>query len=70
MESLNTTSIQRKERKKIPVKAVYTHIMKAKLYGILTINSLEGIIHEVDEMIPQEALDGLDLLFRIMRRTY
>ena len=61
MEEISNTSNQRKERKKIPVKAVYNHIMRAKLYGILTINSLEGIMHEVDEMIPQDALDGITL---------
>ena len=48
----------RKERKKIPVKTVYTHIMRAKLYGVLTVNALEGIIHEIDEILPADTLDG------------
>ena len=66
---MNTTISSRKERKKIPVKQVYNHIMRAKLYGILTINSLEGIMHEIDEMLPQEALDGLYYFYRITSRT-
>ena len=59
----------KRERKKVPVKSVYTHIIKAKLYGILTINSLEGIIHEIDEMLPQETLDEpLDIFSTRFRR--
>ena len=57
MEQLNPTLVTRKERKKIAAKSVFNHIIRAKLYGILTINSLEGIIHEVDQLIPQEALE-------------
>lgn len=48
----------RKERKKIPVKTVFTHIMRAKLYGVLTVNALEGIIHEIDEILPADTLEG------------
>ena len=57
MEQLNPTLVTRKERKKIAAKSVFNHVIRAKLYGILTINSLEGIIHEVDQLIPQEALE-------------
>lgn len=66
---MNSVIPTRKERKKIPVKSVYSHIMRAKLFGILTINSLEGIIHEIDEMLPQEALDGFVYWLCIMVRT-
>ena len=51
----------KRERKKVPVKSVFNHVIRAKLYGILTINSIEGIMHEIDEMLPQETLDGFDL---------
>ena len=51
----------KRERKKVPVKSVFNHVIRAKLYGILTINSIEGIMHEIDEMLPQEILDGFDL---------
>ena len=48
----------RKERKKAPIKRVFSHVMKAKLFGVLTVNALEGIINEIDQMIPPEAFDG------------
>ena len=51
----------KRERKKVPVKSVFNNVIRAKLYGILTINSIEGIMHEIDEMLPQETLDGFDL---------
>ena len=43
----------------VPVKSVYSHIIRAKLFGVLTVNALEGIINEIDQMIPPEAFDGL-----------
>ena len=33
-------------------------IIRAKLFGVLTVNALEGIINEIDQMIPPEAFDG------------
>ena len=38
----------RKERKKAPIKTVFSHVMKA----------LEGIIHEIDEVLPPDTLEG------------
>ena len=58
MMNLNSTITTRKERKKVPVKSVYSHIIRAKLFGVLTVNALEGIINEIDQMIPPEAFDG------------
>ena len=48
----------RKERKKIPIKNVYTHVMRAKLFGVLTVNALEGIVHEIDELLPLDTMEG------------
>lgn len=48
----------RKERKKAPIKTVFSHVMKAKLFGVLTVNALEGIIHEIDEVLPPDTLEG------------
>ena len=48
----------RKERKKIPIKNVYTHVMRAKLFGVLTVNALEGIVHEIDEVLPIDTMEG------------
>ena len=61
MMNINSTMTTRKERKKVPVKSVYSHIIRAKLFGVLTVNALEGIINEIDQMIPPEAFDGLPL---------
>lgn len=54
-----TQSMQaRRERKKVAVKSVYSHVIRAKLFGVLTANALEGIVHEIDELLPRETMEG------------
>ena len=39
------------QRKKIPVKTIYHHVIRAKLYAILTVNALEGMMLEMNNLI-------------------
>ena len=44
---------QHQEKKKI-----YDHVMRAKLFGVLAINSIEGITSEIDLLLPYELEKG------------
>ena len=41
-------------RKKIPVKSIFHHVIRAKIYSILTLNALEGMMYELDHTLDQE----------------
>ena len=41
-------------RKKIPVKTIYHHVIRAKIYAILTMNALEGMMLEMNNLITAE----------------
>ena len=41
-------------RKKVPVKTIYHHVIRAKLYAILTMNALEGMMLEMNNLITAE----------------
>lgn len=38
-------------RKKIPVKTIYHRVIRTKLYAILTVNALEGMMLEMNNLI-------------------
>ena len=46
------------DRQRGDTKQVYTHLMRAKLYGVIAINTLEGITHELDDLLPYELEKG------------
>lgn len=45
---------QNREKKKIALKTVYVHVIRAKLYGVLTVNALEGIVNEIDSILSHD----------------
>lgn len=52
------TRIDHAERQRQEAKRTYTHIMRAKLYGVLAINTIEGIASEIDNLLPYEMDKG------------
>lgn len=44
---------QHQEKKK-----VYNHVMRAKLFGVIAINTIEGITSEIDNLLPYEMEKG------------
>lgn len=47
-------------KKKIPVKSIYYHVIRAKLYAILTVNALEGMMMELNHVLDP---DGRECIF-------
>lgn len=41
-------------RKKIPVKSIFHHVIRAKIYAILTMNALEGMMFELNHTLDQD----------------
>ena len=41
-------------------KKVFNHVMRAKLYGVIAINSIEGITSEIDNLLPEELEKGMN----------
>lgn len=41
-------------RKKVPVKSIFHHVIRAKLYAVLTMNALEGMMLELSHALDQE----------------
>ena len=41
-------------RKKIPVKTIFHHVIRAKLYAVLTMNALEGMMLEINTVLTPE----------------
>lgn len=39
-------------KRKTPIKANCQNLIRAKLYGVITMNSIEGMMNELDELIP------------------
>ncbi|KAK8809506.1 hypothetical protein WA158_000449 [Blastocystis sp. Blastoise] len=46
--------LNKSQKKRVPVRSVFHHVMRSKLYGVLTINSMEGLLHELDNLLPIE----------------
>lgn len=49
-------------KRKTPIKASYQYLIRAKLYGVITMNSIEGMMSELDELIPIEMERGIRFL--------
>lgn len=45
-------------KRKTPIKTSYQYLIRAKLYGVITMNSIEGMMNELDELIPYEMERG------------
>ena len=41
-------------RKKISVKSIFHSVIRAKLYAVLTMNALEGMMLELDHVVDQD----------------
>lgn len=41
-------------KKKVAVKSVHYHVIRAKLYAILTMNALEGMMMELNSTLGQD----------------
>ena len=41
-------------------KKVFNHVMRAKLYGVIAVNSIEGITSEIDNLLPEELEKGMN----------
>ena len=41
-------------RKKVPVKSIFHHVIRAKLYAVLTMNALEGMMVELSHILDQD----------------
>ena len=50
--------MEEQERIRQEKKKNYTHIMRAKLFGVIAINTMEGITSEIDSMLPYELEKG------------
>ena len=42
------------QRKKVPVKSIFHHVTRAKVYAILTLEALEGMMLELNHTLDQE----------------
>lgn len=50
--------MEEQERIRQEKKKNYTHVMRAKLFGVIAINTMEGITSEIDSMLPYELEKG------------
>lgn len=42
------------QRKKVPVKSIFHHVTRAKVYAILTLEALEGMMLELNHTLDQD----------------
>ena len=42
------------QRKKVPMKSIFHHVTRAKVYAILTLEALEGMMLELNHTLDQE----------------
>lgn len=49
-------------------KQSYIHVMRAKLYGVIAVNTLEGINNELDNILPSGFEKGAAREFKVMCR--
>lgn len=49
-------------RKKVPVKTIFHHVIRAKLYAILTMNALEGMMLEMDHLVPSDQSNSYQIV--------
>lgn len=46
-------------KRKTPIKTTHQFLIRAKMYGVICLNSLEGMMKELDELIPVEMENGM-----------
>ena len=51
-------------------KQSYLHVLRAKLYGVIAVNTLEGINNELDNILPSGFEKGVDRKFKVMFRQH
>lgn len=51
-------------KKKVAVKSVHYHVIRAKIYAILTMNALEGMMMELNNTLGQD-YNGRKLLCNV-----
>lgn len=49
-------------------KQSYIHVMRAKLYGVIAVNTLEGINNELDNILPSGFEKGVARELKVMCR--
>ena len=57
-------------KRKAPIKANFQHLIRAKMYGVITLNSLEGMMRELNELIPVDLEKGDNTMEYMIRRQY
>lgn len=48
-------------KRKVPIKTDCQYLIRAKLYGVIALNSLEGMMRELDALIPMDIERGLNI---------
>ena len=56
--NLHRTMNMQPPKRKVPIKSNYQFLIRAKMYGVITLNSLEGMMRELNELIPIEMERG------------
>ena len=57
-------------KRKAPIKANFQHLIRAKMYGVITLNSLEGMMRELNELIPVDLEKGGNTMEYMIRRQH
>lgn len=57
-------------KRKAPIKANFQHLIRAKMYGVITLNSLEGMMRELNELIPVDLEKGGNAVECVIRRQH
>lgn len=57
-------------KRKAPIKANFQHLIRAKMYGVITLNSLEGMMRELNELIPVDLEKGDNTMEYMIRRQH
>lgn len=57
-------------KRKAPIKANFQHLIRAKMYGVITLNSLEGMMRELNELIPVDLEKGGNTLEYVICRQH
>lgn len=55
-------------KRKVPIKTDCQYLIRAKLYGVIALNSLEGMMRELDALIPVDIEKGLNVEWILMAR--
>lgn len=55
-------------KRKVPIKTDCQYLIRAKLYGVIALNSLEGMMRELDALIPVDIEKGLNVRWILIAR--